>query len=1167
MVKNKLRCLFYQAVGFLLLIIILSEPVTAWALDPDKTITQYVHDVWQVEDGLPQSTITAILQTRDGYIWLGTQEGLVRFDGVRFTVFDKKNTKNIKDSHILTLFEDHEGSLWIGTYGGGLNRLKDKEFTAYTTKEGLSDNMVWSICEDGKGSIWIGTYSGGLNRLRDGKFTAYTTKDGLSNDFVRSIYEDREGSLWIGTGEGLNRLRDGKFTAYTTKDGLSNDMVWSIYEDRNGSLWIGTYSGGLNRFKDGKFTAFTTKEGLSDDIVKSIYEDREGSIWIGTEGGGLNRLRDGKFTVYTTKEGLSNDFVKSIYEDREGSLWIGTDGGGLNRLKDDKFTVYTTKEGLSSDLVKSIYEDREGSLWIGTGEGLNRLKDGKFTVYTTKEGLSNDMVWSIYEDRKGSLWIGTWRGGLNRLRDGKFTAYTTKDGLSNDMVRSIYEDREGSLWIGTDGGGLNRLRDGKFTVYSTKEGLSNDLVRSIYEDGEGSLWIGTRGGGLNRLKDGKFTAYTTKEGLFDDSVWQILEDGKGNLWMSCNNGIFRVSMRELNDFAEGKISSINSISYGEPDGMMSKECNGGFQPAGWKSRDGKLWFPTIRGVVMINPENIRTNKLPPPVLIEHVIIDNRSFAASGVIQISPGNKDFEFHYTGLSFLVPERVKFKYKLEGWNKEWIDAGTRRTAYYTNIPPGSYCFRVIACNNDGIWNEEGASLKIIVPPPFWQIWWFRVLLILSILSAAIFIYKLRTRAIRRRNEELNELNISLEISEEKYRLLAEQSGQILYDYDILTGKIGWSGDIQTITGFTLKEFQKVDISGWEKRIHPDDHKAALTLLDKAMKECSNYHVEYRFKHKDGTYFYMEDSGLFLADEKGKAYRRLGIMKDITMRKQAEAELRKHREHLEELVKERTAELEEKNKKLEKSQQSLALLLEDVNESRVELDVSNKKLEAANKELEAFSYSVSHDLRAPLRHIDGFTKLLNKNIKHIIDEKSQNYFDNIISASKQMNQLIDDLLVFSRMSRKDVKKININMKTVIDEAMQIFDSDIKENNISIIVDDMPDVNLDVSLIRQAWVNLISNAIKFTGKEKNPEIHIGTEKDTDGNTIFFIKDNGVGFDQKYVDKIFGVFQRLHSINEFPGTGIGLANVKRIIMKHGGDIRAEGKINEGASFFFTLSDA
>ncbi len=295
--------------------------------------------------------------------------------------------------------------------------------------------------------------------------------------------------------------------------------------------------------------------------------------------------------------------------------------------------------------------------------------------------------------------------------------------------------------------------------------------------------------------------------------------------------------------------------------------------------------------------------------------------------------------------------------------------------------------------------------------------------------------------------------------------------------------------------------------------------------------------------------------------------LKEDISIRKETENKLRNLHDKFESLIKERTSELEEKTGKLEKSQKSLTLLLEDVNESRVELDIANKKLNAAYKELEAFSYSVSHDLRAPLRHIGGFTKILNENIKHEIDEISQNYFDKIINSSKQMNQLIDDLLIFSRTSRKDVIKNNFNMKTVVDGTLQSFDSDIKEKNIHIIVDDMPDVNIDASLIRQVWTNLISNAIKFTNTSENPEIHIGVDIGTDGSPLFFIKDNGVGFDQKYVGKIFDVFQRLHSIDEFPGTGIGLANVKRIIMKHDGKIRAEGKINEGASFFFTLPNA
>ena len=526
--------------------------------------------------------------------------------------------------------------------------------------------------------------------------------------------------------------------------------------------------GGLIRLKDGKFTTLTSKPGLSDNSIWSIYEDREGSLWIGTDNGGLNRLNDGKFTSYTSKEGLSNDVTWCIYEDRQGGLWIGTSGGGVNRLdpENGKFTVYTTKEGLSHEEVWSVCEDRKGSIWIGTdGGGLNRLdaKTGKFTIYTTttKEGLSNDRISSIYEDREGSLWIGTYGGGLNLLKDGKFTAFTKKQGLSDDYVIYLYEDREGLLWIGTYGGGLNCLdaKSGKFTTYSTASGLSNSIVTCIYEDRDGSLWIGTYGGGLNRFKDGKFSSVTSKDGLFDDIVYVILEDDRENFWMSCNKGVFRVNKNELYDFFAGKKRTIHCDSYNEYDGMKSRECKGSVQPAGWKSRDGKLWFPTNKGVVTIDPNRIKINRQPPPVKIEEIVVDNKKIqplsSAKGEKPIlSPGSERLEIHYTGLSLLVPEKVRFKYKLEGYDNRWSDIVKRRVAYYTKIPPGDYTFRVTACNNDGIWNETGASLSFYLKPFFYQTWWFYLVCALGVMILALGAYRLRVRQLKGREEELEKL-----------------------------------------------------------------------------------------------------------------------------------------------------------------------------------------------------------------------------------------------------------------------------------------------------------------------------------------------------------------------------------------------------------------------------
>jgi ligand-binding sensor domain-containing protein/signal transduction histidine kinase len=757
---------------------------TGLALNPGRPMSQYVHNIWQTDDGLPQNYVVAIVQTHDGYIWLATQEGLVRFDGIKFTVYDKRNTHEIKDNNIQALYEDRRGTLWFGTEGGGLTGLREGKFFSYSTKDGLPSDIVDAIFEDHNGDLWIGT-AAGLGKLKDGKFSTLTVKDGLASDTIIALYEDREGNLWIGTdGAGLGQYKDGRINTFTTKEGLANDLVRAICEDAEGNLWIGTrdglskfkagnfttYStkqglasnsvlavfpdkdgslwigtdGGLNRFRDAQFTSYAKRDGLSDDSVGAICEDKEGDLWIGTYGGGLNRLKDARFTSYTTSFGLSDNDVRSILEDREGAMWIAT-RGGLNRIKDNKLVAYTIKQGLGNNSVLSLYEAKDGTLWVGTRSGLNRMDHGKFITYTTAQGLSDDTVLSMVEDGERRLWIGT-SAGLSSLKDGKFTTYRAGEGLTNDSVWSLLADRKGALWIGTDGGGLNLLADGKFSSYTTKDGLANDVVLCIYEDAEGTLWIGTSGG-LNRLREGKLAAFTAKDGLFDDVIFQILEDNNGNLWMSSNKGIFRVDKKQLDDFTEGTAGAILSISYGTADGMKSRECNGGFQPAGWKSKDGKLWFPTIKGVAVIDPSNIKLNERPPPVVIEAVLVDNELMDNRAPASLSPGKQKFEFHFTGLSFLAPEKVRFKYKLEGFDKDWVEAGTRRDASYTNLRPGNYRFRVVACNNDMVWNEAGALFEFYLKPHFYQTFSFYALCAAFLGLAAWGLYRLRLRQIQSR------------------------------------------------------------------------------------------------------------------------------------------------------------------------------------------------------------------------------------------------------------------------------------------------------------------------------------------------------------------------------------------------------------------------------------
>ncbi len=777
---------------------------------------QYSVEARTVDHGLPQNSVNAILQSRDGYIWLATNGGLARYDGVSFKTFDVGNTPGMTSNRLLSLCEDREGGLWIGTENQGLMRLKDGAVTSYPEAEDIKNRAVASIIEAREGGLWMATATA-IVRFKDGVFTSYTGGRELPAGLVpwsRSMVEDRRGDLWVALNDGLLRLGESGATTYTTRDGLPDNRIHAVREARDGSLWVGTERG-LARLHDGSFTTYTVKDGLSGDHITYITEDRSGSLWVGTDGGGLMRLADEEWISVRAADGLSDENIRCVTEDREGNLWVGTTTGGLNRLKEKKLRSFGAAEGFPGASVVPITQDRAGDVWVGaTCGGLFRFRDGRFTTYQIKDGLPLNCVWALSADRDGSLWIGTWGGGLTHLKDGRFTTYhPDNSGLSGKVVKAIWQDGQGALWIGTDHGlnrfqngtftvwragdgllnerinfitgdsrgaiwvstnaGLSRFKDGVFTNYTTKEGLSNVSVRVVYEDAEGTLWMGTYGGGLNRFKDGRFTHYGVRDGLFDDTVSQILEDDRGNVWMSGNRGIFRVSRKELNDFAEGRVRAITSISYGEADGMINRECNGGGQPAGWKTREGELWFPTIKGPVVVETAKIKTNPLPPPVAIEQALIDKAAIDPRGEIEVKPGRGDLEFHYTGLSFVAPEKVRFKYLLEGYDEAWVEAGTRRVAYYTSIPPGRYSFRVIAANDEGVWNETGAGFAFYLRPRFYQTGWFYALAGLSLIGLVWLLYKRRLGKLRRSHAAQQAFSRQLIETQEEFsrKLLASQ------------------------------------------------------------------------------------------------------------------------------------------------------------------------------------------------------------------------------------------------------------------------------------------------------------------------------------------------------------------------------------------------------------
>jgi diguanylate cyclase (GGDEF)-like protein len=670
-----------------------------------------------------------------GVLWIGTRgAGLCRFSDGRFTVY--RDPKVLGDGHVLALARGRDG-LWIGTQGSGLARMKNGALVTEVPPAALRGAAVFAVVEGPEGSVWIGTNGAGLFRLQNGELRSYGTPDGLSDNFIYGLIEDRNGTLWVATTAGLNRFRDGRFESLTRTSGLPNDNVYSAFEDREGSLWLGTFGGGLVRLKDASFATFSRPEGLPHDTAWAVLEDRAQAVWVGMLGGGLARMAGGRVTTWTTKQGLPRDQVWALAEGADGSIWVGTDGGGLAHLKDGRFTTLDHARGLASNLVMSLRQARDGALWIGTDNGLQRLVDGRLTTWRTEQGLSGLLVRALLEARDGSLWIGTEDGGLSQLKDGHFRAITVRDGLGSNFVRSLHEDAKGALWVGTDGGGLTRIQ-------------GSDLH-----------------------------TFTTRDGLFDDVVHAIVEDGSEQLWLLSNRGVSQLRKSDLNARAQGAPDLVQAVAYGRDDGMRSSEGNSG-SPAAWRAHDGRLWFATTRGVAVVDPARLMPDSGPPPVVIETLTIDNETHDLQGAIRLPPGARRFEIRYTALSLLAPRKLRFHYRLEGFDPEWIDAGTRRTAYYTNVPPGRYRFQVIAASGNGAWNREGASIEISLAPFFYQARWFQVGVALLALAGAWRGYRLRVRGHRQREAEL------VRLVEERTRQLTEANQTLLRlsRQDALTG-----------------------------------------------------------------------------------------------------------------------------------------------------------------------------------------------------------------------------------------------------------------------------------------------------------------------------------------------------------------------------------------------
>ena len=750
--------------GWLLVRAVAAAEVTPPITNADEAFTV---DVWETESGLPQNSVIAMIQTRDGYLWLGTLNGLVRFDGMRFTVFDEGNTPGLSSSRIVSLFEDRQGRLWVGTETGGAAVVRDGKVTSLDIGRGTRDGRLLATCEDTSGSVWLYTAAGELCRYREGKVDVWKLGAGRPSK-LRALVPRPTGGLWVGTdwslftlgstaelpprelpvedviaigkldyllasrGGGQWRLADGVIRRWVPGEpGVDlgaypwdSTPVSTACEDQEGNLIVGTLGAGVFWFDaKGHVTRLSKDSGLSHNYILSLTVDREGSLWVGTDGGGLNRVKHPKFQTLPESRGL---VAQSVCEDDEGAIWVGYNKGGIDRWRDGNVRRFGPEEGLMNVPVRAVCPGGPGKVWIGTlGAGLLLFEHERF-VRPPAASRIHPAILALHRDRQGRLWVGT-RGGLALADGDQFQSYTTRDGLSSDVVQAIADDLEGNLWVGTEQGGLNRLRDGRFTVIrKSAHGLPSDAISSLHVDEKGVLWIGTDGGGLARFHQDRWTRYTKGEGLVSNSIGYLIEDGTGHLWLGSNAGLMRTPKEALEAFAAGRTNAVPCRAYGSPDGLPAGECTSGSQPGAAQARSGLLWFPTIKGVAVADPGVLTANLHPPPVAIEAVLIDGvdqrpdllRTEPPSAVT-MSAGKERLEIQYTSLNLAAPDRARFRYRLGG--SAWTEAGGARSVQFPRLSPDEYRFEVTASNEDGVWNPVGAILAIVVEPPFWRTWWF--------------------------------------------------------------------------------------------------------------------------------------------------------------------------------------------------------------------------------------------------------------------------------------------------------------------------------------------------------------------------------------------------------------------------------------------------------------
>ena len=755
----------------------------ALALTPDRELTQYIHRIWQTQQGLPDGAIIGILQDPAGYLWLATEAGLSRFDGVSFTPAESLLPGAPPNLYIRAAAQDASETFWLGSNDGNIYAVRSTGTTKYSADQGLSGGLmqcivpeksgaVWAclerglaridpsnpkqpvqvfhaadglasdtpraICEASNGKLWIGGDTPRVTERVNGTFKIHALNGLPPSASVRSLLCDGD-TLWVGTTFGLVRLQGEQQRLFTTKEGLVDDFVFSLAKGADATLWVGTRSG-FSRLHNEIWDSFRPQDGLSQSTAQTIIEDREGSLWVGTKRG-LNQFVDGRSVPYTASEGLPSNETGPVLQDSTGIIWAGTLDAGLARFDGRRFTNLAAANGLPSNIVRALVEDADKSLWVGTAKGLSRVASGRVTSnYTAAQGLPSSDIRSLFRDRDGVIWIGTAQG-LASLTHGRLTSVPH---TPQREIRSIGQDRDGNIVLGTDEG-IYIGDKGAFQPL-TQGGVYMRNANAFFRDRDGLLWVGLNGAGLRLIDGKKVTAFFTRDGLYDAELYGISVDDQDRMWMACSRGIFWVSRADLRRFANGEIDHVTSIAYSPTDAQRVIESRPGVQPALWRMQDGRMWFSTVRGLIALDPAQ-PSREGAPPIVIESPVVNGAPTAPALISQLPAGQKNIEFNYAGLSYVLPELIRFRYRLQGFDKDWIDAGTRRESFYTNLPPGDYTFQVTGCNFDGPCNETGASVAFTLTPLLYERAWFWPLILMLLGGIAWLSYQLHIRRLRER------------------------------------------------------------------------------------------------------------------------------------------------------------------------------------------------------------------------------------------------------------------------------------------------------------------------------------------------------------------------------------------------------------------------------------